>query len=324
MVMVVQVTQNGGPEVLNIVEQATAEPGPGQVWIEQKAIGVNPLDLLQRKGVVPLPLPSPLGLEGAGEVRAVGPDVTGVRVGDRVAYATGPIGAYASGRIYPADRLVKLPDALGFDEAAVLLFKGITAQYLLKTTYPVGPGSRVLIYGASGGVGQLMAAWAKHLGAQVLGVVKRPGSVQRALDAGCDQAFVFDAATLPEQVAKATDGHKVDVVYDGVGKISFDASLDCLRPRGVMVSYGATSGAPDPVSVATLNAKGSLYLTRPSLAAHTATAEEYQQRAADVIAAWSAGLIKPQVAHRFALTDVAQAHALMESGRNDGAMVLVP
>ncbi|OWP48384.1 quinone oxidoreductase family protein [Pseudomonas nitroreducens] len=314
----------GGPEVLRLEQTQAPQPGPGEVWLEQAAIGVNPLDLSQRSGAVKVPLPSSLGLEGAGTLVAIGEGVTSVQVGDRVAYATGPLGAYASGRLYPAERLVKLPDSVSFEDAAAVLFKGITAQYLLKSTWPVGPGSRVLIYGAAGALGQLMVPWARHLGAFVIGVVSKPQSVERARAAGCNEVLVFDAATLADQVRELTGGHKVDVVYDPIGRATFEASLDCLRPRGLLVSFGMASGAPPAVEVATLNAKGSLFLTRPSLAAHTATAEEYQQRAKGVLQAVADGIIQPRVWRRYPLAEVARAHADLQEGRSEGAIVLTP
>lgn len=314
----------GGPEVLQPEQAPAQRPGPGCVWLEQAAIGVNPLDLSQRFGAAKVPLPSSLGLEGAGTVAAIGEGVSHVQVGDRVAYATGPLGAYASARLYPAERLVKLPDSVSFEAAAAVLFKGITAHYLLKTTYPVGPGSRVLIYGAAGALGQLMVPWARHLGATVIGVVSKPQSVERARAAGCNEVLVFDAATLADQVHEITGGQKVDVVYDPIGRASFDASLDCLRPRGLLVSFGMASGAPPAVELATLNAKGSLYLTRPSLAAHTATTAEYQERAKDVLQAVADGIIQPRVWRRYPLADVARAHADLQEGRSEGAIVLTP
>jgi len=301
-----------------------AAPGPGEVLLAQQAVGVNPLDVLQRKGIAPIPLPSGLGLEGAGQVLALGAGVNQFAVGDRVAYATGPLGAYASERLYPAERLVKLPDGISAEQAAAVLFKGITAQYLLTSTYAVGPGTIVLLYGASGGVGQLMASWAKHWGATVIGVVSKPQSQARALAAGCDQALVFDPQTLAAQLREATGGRMADVVYDGLGKLSFAASLDCLRPRGLMVSFGATTGAPPAIDMATLNAKGSLYITRPSLAAHTATAAEYQQRASAVLQAVEQGIIQPAIGRRYALAEVAAAHADLEAGKTQGAVVLLP
>lgn len=219
---------------------------------------------------------------------------------------------------------MKIPDDLGFNEAAAVLFKGITAHYLLKTTYPVGPGSRVLVYGAAGALEQIMVPWAKHLGAFVIGVVSKQQSVERARAAGCDEVLVFDAATLAARVTELTHGQKVDVVYDPIGRVSFDASLDSLRPRGLMVSFGMASGAPSAVEISTLNAKGSLFLTRPSLAAHTATAHEYQQRAQEMLQAVAADIIKPRIWRRYPLSDVALAHADLESGRSQGAIVLTP
>ena len=324
MAVAIRIYSSGAPEVMQLEELDLPLPGPGEVLLEQTAIGVNPLDVNQRKGMVPIALPSGLGLEGAGIVAAVGSGVSGLKSGDRVGYATGPLGAYASARLFPADRLIRLPDALGDEAAASVLFKGITAQYLLKTTGQVSQDSRVLIYGAAGALGQLMCAWAKHLGAQVLGVVSRPASVERAKAAGCDQVFVFDAQTLPSQVMQATQGRKVDVVYDSIGKDTFLASLDCLRPRGLMVSFGATSGLPPAVEVGVLNAKGSLFLTRPSLAAHTATTEEYQSRAQDVLDAIAAGILTPRIWKSYALKDAALAHADLEQGRSQGSIILTP
>ena len=324
MALAIRIHSTGAPDVMQMQEVPLSSPGPGEVLLAQTAIGVNPLDVSQRKGAVAIALPSGLGLEGAGTVTAIGAAVTGLQVGDRVGYATGPLGAYASARLIPADRLVKLPDAIGDDAAAAVLFKGITAQYLLKATGQVRQGSRVLIYGAAGALGQLMCAWAKHLGAHVLGVVSKAASVERARAAGCDEVFVFDEATLAAQVAQATQGQMVDVVYDSIGKATFLASLDCLRPRGLMVSLGATSGLPPAVEVGMLNAKGSLFLTRPSLAAHTATAEEYQSRAHDVLSAVSNGILTPRIWKSYALAEVAQAHTDLEQGRSQGAIILKP
>lgn len=320
----IRFSQPGAPDVLELHEVAESAPGPGEVWLEQEAIGVNYLDVTQRKGAVPVLLPGGLGLEGAGRVVRVGQGVGNVAVGDRVAYATGPLGGYASARLFPAERLVKLPDSVSFDDAAAVLFKGITAQYLLTSTYAVGPGTTLLLYGVAGGLGSLMAPWAKALGARAIGVVSRSSSVDKARALGCDEVLVFDPQTLAGDVARITHGRKVDVVYDPIGRLSFEASLDSLRPRGLMVSFGASSGAPAPVEMATLNSKGSLFITRPSLAAHTATAEEYQARAADVLAALEAGIISPRIWARYRLADAAQAHADLESGRSSGAIILTP
>lgn len=324
MVNRIRVYEAGTPDVMQMEQGDVSAPSAGEVWLEQKAVGVNPLDVLQRKGLAGVQWPSGLGLEGAGIVQAVGAGVSHVQVGDRVAYATGPLGAYASARLYPAERLVKIPDALSMEAAAALMFKGVTAQYLLTTTYAVAPGTRVLIYGAAGALGQIMVAWAKHLGATVMGVVSKPQSVERAKAAGCEHVWVFDAASLPEQVRQATNGLKADVVYDSVGKASFAASLDCLRTRGLLVSFGATTGAPPAVEVATLNAKGSLYLTRPSLAAHTTNVAEYQERAKDVLDAVAKGFIQPRIWMQYPLSQAALAHADLEQGQSQGAIVLIP
>lgn len=312
----------GAADLMQLEHVAAQSPGPGQVWLEQTAMGVNPLDVLQRKGGAALALPSGLGLEGAGRVSAIGDGVHNVQVGDRVAYAMGPVGAYASGRLFPAERLVPLPPQLEDEAAAAVLFKGITAQYLLKTTYAVGPGTQVLLYGAAGALGQLMVPWARHLGATVIGVVSRLHSVERARAAGCQHVLVFDAETLASQVRELTQGQGVDVVYDCVGKVSLEASLGSLRVRGLLVSFGGTSGAPPAIEVATLNANGSLYLTRPSLAAHTRTVKEYQQRAADVLAAVAEGIVQPRVWRCFPLAEAAKAHEYLEQGRSEGALVL--
>jgi len=324
MVSAIRFNQSGNPEVLNLETLSEQSPGPGEVWLEQAAIGVNFLDVTQRKGAVPIALPSGLGLEGAGRVAIVGAGVSNVQVGDRVAYATGPVGSYASARLFPAERLVRIPESLSFEDAAAVMFKGITAQYLLKATYPVGQGTTILLYGVAGGLGEIMVPWAKHLGATVIGVVSKPASVEKAQALGCDEVLGFDADNLASQVARFTEGRKVDVVYDPIGRASFQASLDCLRPRGLMVSFGASSGAPSAVELSTLNAKGSLFLTRPSLAAHTASASEYQERAQDVLAAIGAGIIKPRIWASYSLADAARAHADLESGRSSGAIILKP
>lgn len=324
MVTVIGFSAPGGPEVLEAREQDLPTPGPGQVLIEQQVIGINYLDVTQRNGAVPVSLPSGLGLEGAGVVAAVGEGVTSVKTGDRVAYATGPLGGYASSRVLPAEKLVPLPASVSCEDAAAVLFKGITAQYLLKSTYPVGPGTVMVLYGVAGGLGAIMASWAKHLGATVIGVVSRDASVAKAKALGCDEVLVFNATSLAEQVSAFTQGRKADVVYDPIGRDTFAASLDCLKPRGLMVSFGASSGAPAAVEVSTLNAKGSLFLTRPSIVAHTATPAEYQARAQDVLAALEAGIIEPRVCRTYPLREAAQAHADLQSGRTSGTLLLIP
>lgn len=322
MTQAVRLTKTGDTNVLTFENQERREPAPGEAWIEQMAIGVNYLDVMQRNGSAPLALPSGLGLEGAGVVKAVGAGVTSVVPGDRVAYILGPIGAYAGERAYPAERLIRLPDSIGFDVAASVLFKGITAQYLLKTTYPVSTGAVVLVYGAAGALGKLLVSWAKHLGASVIGVVSRPTSVERAEAAGCDAVFVWGEVDLAQKVSVFTAGKKVDVVYDGIGRATFEASLNCLGRRGVLASIGASSGPPPLLDVATLNSKGSLYVTRPSLGAHASEINEYRERAQDVLTAVEQGILVPSVWRSFALSEVRIAHQQLESGHSDGAMIL--
>lgn len=324
MAVAIRLTQTGRPDVLKIETVKEQQPGAGQVWIEQDAIGVNYLDVTQRSGVVPIPLPSGLGLEAAGRVVAIGPGVSNVSLGDRVAYILGPIGSYASGRLYPAERLVRLPDQISVEDAATVLFKGITAHYLLHSTFAVVPGTAMLLYGAAGALGQIMVPWAKSLGAFVIGVVSKATSVPLAQAAGCDAVVVWGACDLPAEVAKLTDGQMADVVYDGIGKLTFAASLDCLRPRGMMVSLGASSGAPDPVAIGTLNAKGSLFLTRPGLGAHATDVGEYRQRAEAVFGAVTDGVIKPATWRVYALSEAAAAHTALETGKSEGAILLKP
>ncbi|MGO6731233.1 quinone oxidoreductase [Rhizobium ruizarguesonis] len=324
MPVTIRIATTGGPGVLKAETVEEQHPSAGEVWIEQDAIGVNYLDVTQRNGSVPVPLPSGLGLEAAGRVKSIGADVDNVAIGDRVAYILGPAGGYASGRLYPAKRLVRVPDTISSDDVATVLFKGITAHYLIQSTFAVGPGTTVLLYGAAGAVGQILIRWAKSLGAFVIGVVSKEASAARATSAGCDAVLVWGACDLPAEVTKLTDGRKVDVVYDGIGKPTFLASLDSLRPRGLMVSIGASAGPPDPVTVGMLNAKGSLYLTRPGLAAHATDLTEYRQRADAVFEAVLAGIIKPVAWKTFPLSEAAAAHAALESGKSKGAVLLKP
>lgn len=319
----VRLEHTGGPEVLKIEEYPYAEPGTGQVWIEHEAIGVNYLDAMQRNGSAPFAIPNGLGLEAAGRITKVGPDVGSFSVGDRVAYILGTPGAYSSGRIYPASRLIRLPDFLSFDEAAAILFKGITAQYLLHSTYPVAKGSVVLIYGAASALGQVLVPWAKHLGATVLGVVSREASIERARVAGCDEVLLW-GEDLADSVVKMTGGAKVDVVYDGIGKDTFETSLNCLKPRGLLASIGASSGPPATVEVSSLNAKGSLYLTRPGLAAYASDINEYLSRASRVLQAVSDGVIRPNIWRSYPLLQVRDVHSMLDAGTGEGAIILTP
>lgn len=289
----IEVAQPGDVSVLRAVNIEPSEPAAGQVWVEHDAIGVNFLDVTQRNGAVPLSMPGGIGVEAAGRVARVGPGVTHVKTGDRVGYVLGAPGSYATGRMYPAQRLIKLPDSLASVDAASVLMKGITAHYMLTTTYAVGSETIAVIYGAAGALGQIMVPWARALGATVIGVVSRESSVARALKSGCNAVLVWGKDDIPAEVARLTAGRKAHVVYDGVGKATFEASLDSLGTRGLLVSIGASSGAPPAVAVSALNSKGSLYLTRPSLAAHATDIEEYRRRADAVFEAIAAGIIRP-------------------------------
>lgn len=324
MPVVIRFTRTGGPEVLYATEVDAVAPGHNEVVVDHRAVGVNYLDITQRNGAVKVPLPSGLGLEAAGLVKAVGSGVTNCKVGDRVAYILGPVGAYSDSRTISADRIIPLPEEVSFEAAATVLFKGITAQYLLKSTYQVGQGTVALLYGVGGAVGQIMAPWAKHLGATVIGVVSKETSVERARGLGCDEVLVWGQGDLAEQVAAFTNGRKADVVYDGLGRLTFEASLNSLRPRGLMVSFGASTGAPPPVEVGMLNAKGSLYLTRPGLAAHVTDVTEYRQRAAEVLDAASRGIFSSKHAVEFPLKEAATSHEAIESGQSNGAVILRP
>ncbi|MFW0756379.1 quinone oxidoreductase family protein [Pseudomonas sp. H11T01] len=323
MPIAVIIEQNGGPEVLELREIERRKPNKGEVWIEQKSIGVNYLDINHRDGSVPVSLPSGIGIEGAGRVVEVGPEVQGITAGDRVAYALGELGSYASERMISADRLLPLPDWVSYDDAAAITLKGLTAHYLLHSTYEVKPGTRVLMYGVAGALGQTLATWAKSLGAIVIGVVADQQSIELAKQVGCDSVLIWDENQLPVQVAELTDGKMVDVVYDGIGKDSFDTSLACLRTRGTLVSIGAISGLPDPIDIVKINKK-SLYLTRPSLVAYTTDPQEYKARGEAVFNAVEKGILKPTVWKTYPLSQVREAHQALQSGQSRGTILLKP
>lgn len=324
MSSVVRITQSGGPDVMALEQAEVGAPGPGQVLLRQTAVGVNYIDVYHRTGAYPLPLPSGLGVEAAGVVEAVGEGVAALREGDRAAYAGASPGAYAEARLFPADRLVAIPAGVTDEQAAAALFKGITAQYLIKATYPVGPGTTVLLYAAAGGVGSILSAWASHLGATVIGVVSDADKADLARAAGCAHALLWGTDDIAAEARRITGGRGVDVAYDSVGADTWAASLDALRSRGMMVSFGGASGPVPPVDLAQLGAKSSLFLTRPSIAAHIASPAEYRQRAAEVFGALEAGVIRPRVWRRYALGDVGKAHADLEARRTNGALLLLP
>lgn len=313
----------GGPEVLQWEEIELPAPGPNEALIRQTAIGLNFIEIYQRTGLYPLPLPLVLGQEGAGVVEAVGPGVTVVKPGDRVGYASGPSGAYAEKRLYPADRLVPLPDALDDKTAAAILLGGMTARYLVKETFPLKPGHTILFHAAAGGVGQIAVQWAKHLGATVIGTVSA-GKVDLAKSLGCDYVLVSGQDDIAAQVKALTGGRGVDVVYDSVGKDTWDASLDALAPRGMMVTYGNASGPVPAVAPLTLASKGSLFLTRPTLGHYIDTRERLLANAEDLFDVVLSGKVKIHVNQTFALKDVAQAHIALAERRTTGATVLLP
>lgn len=313
----------GGPEVLKWEEIDLPAPGPGEALIRQTAIGLNFIEIYQRTGLYPLPLPLVLGQEGAGIVEAIGPGVTDVNVGDRVAYASGPSGAYAEKRLYPANRLVPLPDGISDEIAAAIMLGGMTARYLIKETFPLKPGHTVLYHAAAGGVGQIAVQWAKQLGATVIGTVSA-GKVDLAKSLGCDHVLVSGQDDIAAKVKEITGGRGVDVVYDSVGKDTWEGSLDSLAPRGMMVTFGNASGPVPAIQPLTLAAKGSLFLTRPTLGHYIATREDLLANANDLFNAVLSGAVKVHVNQTFALKDVADAHIALADRRTTGATVLLP
>ena len=323
MTKAVRIHAPGGPEALKYEDVPTPEPGPGEALIRQEAIGLNYIDVYFRTGLYKAPsLPLTIGQEGAGTVVAVGANVTNVKPGDRVAYA-GSIGGYASERVITADRLVKLPDGIDFKTAAAMMLQGMTAQYLLRRTYEVKPGDTIVVHAAAGGVGLIMCQWAKHLGANVIGVVSSEAKAELARANGAAHAIVgYDK--LVAEVKRITGGAGVPVVYDSIGKDTFGASLDCLAPLGLMVSFGNASGPVPPVDIGILAAKGSLYLTRPSLATYAAKRADLEKTAQDLFDVVLKGAVKIQVNQTYPLKDAAAAHIALESRQTTGSTVLVP
>ncbi|MEH6458591.1 quinone oxidoreductase family protein [Chitinimonas sp. JJ19] len=324
MAVAIQFKQVGGPEVLSLAEVTVGEPGPGQARVRHHAIGLNFIDTYHRSGLYPLSLPSGLGMEAAGVVEALGAGVDYLSVGDRVAYAGGPLGAYASVRIMPADKLVRLPDSISFETAAAMMLQGLTAEYLLRRTYTVQPGDAVLIHAAAGGVGQIAVQWAKALGAFVIGTAGGPDKVALAGSLGCDVAIDYRSEDFVAATRAATKGWGVRVVYDGVGKDTFMGSLDCLAPRGMMVTYGNASGPVPDIAPLLLSQKGSLFLTRPTLGHYTATRAELVAAAEALFAVVAGGQVRIQIAQRYALADAAQAHRDLEARKTVGSTILLP
>ncbi len=320
----IRFARTGGPEVLELDDVPTPEPGPGAVRVRHAAIGVNFIDTYHRSGLYRMPLPSGIGLEAAGTVEALGEGVTGFTVGERVGYCSGPIGAYAEAHCVPADRLVKIPDGVDFVIAAASMMKGFTARYLLKETYAVKAGDTILFHAAAGGVGLIAGQWAKHLGATAIGTVGSDEKKKIALAAGYDRVFNLHTDDWVKGVREATKGAGVPVVYDSVGKDTFAGSLDCLAMRGLMVSFGNASGAVPPIEPGILSTKGSLYLTRPTLFHYTKKPEDLQKTAADFFAVVASGAVKVTVGQRFMLADARVAHEALHSRKTVGSTVLMP
>lgn len=324
MAKAIRFHKTGGPEVLQLDEVAVGEPGPGEVRLRHTAIGVNFVDTYQRSGLYPMPLPSGTGNEGAGVIEAVGQGVTGLKPGDRVAYTGGAPGSYAELRLYPAERVVKTPAGISDEQAASIMLKGMTAQYLIQRTYAVKPGETVLYHAAAGGVGLIACQWLKALGATVIGTV---GSDQKAALAkahGCDHTIVYTRENFVERVKQITGGKGLPVVYDSVGKSTWEGSLDCLQPRGLMVSFGNASGAVPPFAIGVLAQKGSLYLTRPTLNTYIASRAELEATSQSLFDVVQSGKVKVEITGRYRLADAAQAHRDLEGRRTTGCLVLLP
>ncbi len=313
----------GGPEVLRWEDVPLPDPGPGEALVAHKAIGLNYIDVYFRTGQYKVPgFPAIIGQEGAGIVTATGPGVVSVAVGDRVAYA-GPLGAYAGTRVIQADRLVRLPDAVSFEAASSLLLKGLTAQYLLRRTYKVQSGETILVHAAAGGVGLILCQWARHLGAHVIGVVSTEAKAELARANGAEHVVIgYDS--LASEVKRLTGGAMVPVVYDSIGRDTFKVSLDCLAPLGMMVTYGSSSGPVPPVEPSMLAAKGSLFLTRPSLATYTAKRADLESMAAELFGVVASGAVQVAVRQTFPLREASAAHAQLEARQTTGSTVLIP
>ncbi len=321
---VVRFGATGGPEVLRAGEVELAPPGPHEARLRQTAIGLNYIDVYHRSGLYPVPvLPCVPGMEAAGVVEEVGSDVRDVRVGDRVAYASRPIGAYASARNFPAERLVRLPDAIDDQIAAALLLKGMTAQYLLRRVFDVAPGHAILVHAAAGGVGSLLCQWGRALGATVFGTVSSDEKAELAHGFGCAHPLVVPREDPVRRVRELTGGRGVDVVYDSVGKATLFASLDCLAPRGMLVSYGQSSGSPPPFDLGEVAKRGSLFVTRPSLFDYTATRAELTTTAEELFRAVAAGMLRPWIGRRWQLEEAEAAHRALDERKTLGASLLL-
>lgn len=324
MAKAIRINRNGGPEVMECVDVEVGEPGPGEARVRQHAIGINFIDVYFRTGLYPHPLPAGLGKEGAGVVEAVGEGVLDVKVGDRVAYAGGPNGAYADVRNMPASVLVRLPDAISFDTAAAMMLQGLTVQYLFNLTTQLKRGDTILFHAAAGGVGLIACQWARALGVTMIGTVGSDAKAELARANGCTHVINYNTEDFVKRVAEITNGEKVSVVYDSIGKDTFIGSLDCLRPRGLMVSFGNASGPVEPFGLNELASRGSLFITRPTLFSYAASRKELAAMSADLFAMVESGKVKIEINQRYRLADAAQAHIALESRKTTGSSILLP
>jgi NADPH2:quinone reductase len=321
----IQFSQYGGPEVLETMQVAPAVPGPGEVRVRNHAVGLNFIDTYVRSGLYPAPsLPSGLGTEGAGVIEAIGAGVTQWHPGDRVAYATGPLGAYAEHHVLPVQHLVRLPASISFEQAAAVMLKGLTVQYLLRQTHVVQPGETLLFHAAAGGVGSIACQWAKALGAQLIGVVGSPAKAERAKALGAWATIDYSHEDIVQRVRELTEGRKCPVVYDSVGKSTWEVSLDCVAPRGLLVSFGNASGPVSGVNLGILAQKGSLYVTRPSLAGYGNSQQALQTMSDELFGMIDSGQIQVEIGQRYALSDVAEAHRQLAAKQTVGSTILLP
>ena len=324
MTKAIRCFSNGGPEVMEYVDVEVGEPGAGEARVRHHAIGLNYIDVYFRTGLYPQPLPSGLGMEGAGVVEAVGPDVAHVKPGDRVAYATRPPGAYADVRVMPAAGLVKLPDSISFEMAAAMMLQGLTVQYLFRRTFPLKGGETILFHAAAGGVGLIACQWARALGVTMIGTVGSDEKGELAKSHGCTHIINYNKENFVERVKEITGGKGVPVVYDSIGNDTFIGSLDCLSPLGTMVSYGSASGPVPPFSLNELASRGSLFVTRPTLFSYAAKRSDLEAMAADLFRMVDSGKVKIEINQRYALSDVQQAHIDLEARKTTGSTILLP
>ncbi|MBC3884615.1 quinone oxidoreductase family protein [Undibacterium griseum] len=324
MVKAVRIQHTGGPEVMEYVDVPIGEPGPGEVRVRHHACGLNYIDVYFRTGLYAQPLPAGLGMEAAGVVEAVGSGVGHLRVGDRVAYAGRPVGAYAEARIMPADNIVRLPDSISFDTAAAMMLQGLTVQYLFHRTFPLRGGETILFHAAAGGVGLIACQWARAIGVTMIGTVGSDAKAELAKAHGCAHVINYNTENFVQRVREITGGKGVPVVYDSIGRDTFTGSLDCLSPMGMMVSFGSASGPVPAFSLNELASRGSLFITRPSLMNYTAKREDLEQMAAQLFAMVESGKVKIDIRQRYPLSEVQQAHRDLEARKTTGSTLLIP